>query len=65
MVHELQHELKRYCMKKMLLASAAVGAAIAGLILYSRRRTGNADTKALPDVKGNGKAQRNVLHSMG
>jgi hypothetical protein len=52
-------------MKKMLLASAAVGAAIAGLILYFRRRPGNEAPKALEDGKGNRKVERNLLHSMG
>jgi hypothetical protein len=60
-------------MKKMLITASAVGAAIAGLILYARSR--NENGKLLPGSKakdafnarndGLGKIERNALHSMG
>ena len=58
-------------MKKMLITASAVGAAIAGMILYARNRAdkprqlnGNASGKNyLKD--GLGKIERNAMHSMG
>ena len=61
-------------MKKMLIASVAVGAAIAGLIVYSERRNhrkrtnqiGNAAKDAYKTMNaGIGAVERNALHSMG
>lgn len=60
-------------MKKMLIASVAVGAAIAGLIL-STRRNQRKGTKQIGDAAndayktmnaGIGAVERNALHSMG
>lgn len=60
-------------MKKILIAATAVGAAIAGIILYNRRR----NTQGVRRVKnaakdaydtmneGIGKVERNPMHSMG
>ena len=59
-------------MKKILLAATAVGATIAGIILYSRKR--NTGTKQIEDAAkdayntmnyGIGKVERNAKHSMG
>ncbi len=59
-------------MKKILIAATAVGAAIAGIILYNRRR--NSGTKPVEDAAkdayntmndGIGKVERHTLHSMG
>jgi hypothetical protein len=60
-------------MKSILLAATAVGAAIAGLILYNRRRNiqgsrqiENAATDAYHTMNnGIGKIERNAMHSMG
>jgi hypothetical protein len=60
-------------MKKMLIASIAVGAAIAGIIL-STRRNNSKGTKQVGDAArdayktmnaGLGTVERNALHSMG
>ncbi|HTM90979.1 MAG TPA: hypothetical protein VL095_01070 [Flavisolibacter sp.] len=59
-------------MKKILIAATAVGATIAGLILYSRKR--NSAPKQIEDAakdayrtmnEGIGKLERNAMHSMG
>jgi hypothetical protein len=59
-------------MKKILIAATAVGATIAGIILYNRRR--NSGTKEVEDAAkdayktmndGIGKVERNTMHSMG
>lgn len=59
-------------MKKILIAATAVGAAIAGIILYNRKRnTGtNRVENAAKDAydtmnSGIGKIERNTMHSMG
>jgi hypothetical protein len=59
-------------MKKILIAATAVGVAIAGLILYNRKKgTGvrqveNAAADAYNTINdGLGKVERNTLHSMG
>lgn len=59
-------------MKKILIAATAVGAAIAGIILYNRgRNTGsNRVEDAAKDAydtmnSGIGKVERNTMHSMG
>ena len=59
-------------MKKILIAATAVGATIAGLILYSRKR--NSGSKQIENAakdaydtmnNGLGKIERNPMHSMG
>jgi hypothetical protein len=59
-------------MKKILLAATAVGAAIAGIIIYSRKR--NNGTKQIENAAkdayntmnyGLGKVERNGMHAMG
>jgi hypothetical protein len=59
-------------MKKILIAATAVGAAIAGIILYNRKR--NTGTNKVEDAakdaydtmnRGIGKIERNTMHSMG
>lgn len=59
-------------MKKILIAATAVGAAIAGIILYNRKR--NPESKQIGDAArdayatmndGLGKIERNTMHSMG
>jgi hypothetical protein len=60
-------------MKSILLAATAVGAAIAGIILYNRRRNSsgtrqieNAASDAYHTMNnGLGKIERNTMHSMG
>ena len=59
-------------MKKILIAATAVGAAIAGIILYSRKRSNesrqveNAARDAYNTMNdGIGKIERNTMHSMG
>lgn len=60
-------------MKKILLAATAVGATIAGIILYSRKKNNgvkqieNAATDAYKTMNdGLGKIERNTaMHSMG
>jgi hypothetical protein len=59
-------------MKKILIAATAVGATIAGLILYNRRRNSapNRIKDAAKDAyrtmnDGIGKIERNAMHSMG
>jgi hypothetical protein len=59
-------------MKKILIAATAVGAAIAGLVLYSKRR--NDAPRQIEDAAkdayktmntGLGKVERNTMNSMG
>ena len=59
-------------MKKILIAATTVGAAIAGIILYSRKR--NNGQRQVEDAAKNaydtmnngiGKIERNAMHSMG
>jgi hypothetical protein len=59
-------------MKKILIAATAVGATIAGLVLYSRKR--NNEPRQIEDAAkdayktmndGIGKVERNTMHSMG
>lgn len=59
-------------MKKILIAATAVGATIAGLILYNRKR--NSGSKQIENAakdaydtmnNGLGKIERNPMHSMG
>lgn len=59
-------------MKKILIAATAVGATIAGIILFNRRR--NNGTKQIENAAkdayntmndGIGKVERNTMHSMG
>jgi hypothetical protein len=59
-------------MKKILIAATAVGAAIAGIILYSRKRNNgarqieNAAKDAYDTMNdGIGKVERNTMHTMG
>ncbi|MGZ3923654.1 MAG: hypothetical protein ACXVBJ_07780 [Flavisolibacter sp.] len=60
-------------MKKILFAATAVGAAIAGIILYNRRRMNSASGQienAASDAyntmnNGIGKIERGAMHSMG
>jgi len=59
-------------MKKMLIAATAVGAAIAGIVLYNRRRNSAARlwSGAAKDAykrmnNGLGKLERDPWHSMG
>lgn len=59
-------------MKKILIAATAVGAAVAGLILYNQRKNSRAARveKAAKDAynamnDGLGKVERNTMHSMG
>lgn len=60
-------------MKKMLITATAVGAAIAGIILYNRRRNNSAArlwSGAAKDAyktmnNGLGKLERDPWHSMG
>ena len=60
-------------MKKILFAATAVGAAIAGIILYNRRRMNGASGQiedAASDAyktmnNGIGKIERGAMHSMG
>lgn len=60
-------------MKKVLVAAAAVGAAIAGIILYNRKRNNSAPKRienAAKDAydtmnEGLGKVERTAMHSMG
>ena len=59
-------------MKKILIAATTVGAAVAGIILYSRTRNSatsqieNAAKDAYATINnGLGKIERNAMHSMG
>lgn len=59
-------------MKKILIAATAVGATIAGIILYKRKRNNGAKPveNAAKDAydtmnDGIGKVERNTIHSMG
>jgi len=59
-------------MKKILIAATAVGATIAGIILYSRKRNSGARqvenaAKNAYDTMNNGlgKIERSAMHSMG
>lgn len=59
-------------MKKILIAATAVGAAIAGIILYNRKKNSgsrqieNAASDAYQTMnKGIGKAEHSMMHSMG
>jgi len=59
-------------MKSILIAATAVGAAIAGIILYSRNRNNAANRveNAAQDAyntmnNGIGKIERKAMHSMG
>jgi hypothetical protein len=60
-------------MKKILIAATAVGTAIAGIILYNRkknsseaRQIGHAAKDAYDTMNdGIGKVERNTTHSMG
>jgi hypothetical protein len=60
-------------MKSILLAATAVGAAIAGIILYNRRRNSpgarqieNAASNAYHTMNnGLGTIERNTMHTMG
>jgi hypothetical protein len=59
-------------MKKLLVTATAVGAAIAGIILYNRKRnnSGRQVELAAKDAyktmnNGIGKIERNTMHSMG
>jgi hypothetical protein len=59
-------------MKKILIAATAVGAVIAGVILYNRRRSNgsrqieNSAKDAYNTMNdGIGKIERNTMHSMG
>ena len=60
-------------MKKILIAATAVGAAIAGIILYNGRKRNrgakqidNAAKEAYDTMNdGIGKVERNTMHSMG
>lgn len=59
-------------MKKILIAATAVGATIAGIILYNRRRNNgpkrieNAAKDAYNTMNdGLAKVERNTMHSMG
>lgn len=60
-------------MKKILVAATAVGATIAGIMLYNRRRNSNGSRpieNAAKDAyntmnNGLGKIERNSIHSMG
>jgi hypothetical protein len=61
--------LHKEIMKKILIAATAVGTAIAGLILYARKRNQNrlagrtGVQAALPD--GAAVVERSALHTMG
>jgi hypothetical protein len=59
-------------MKKILIAATAVGATIAGIMLFNRKR--NTGTKRIENAASDaystmnnslGKVERNTLHSMG
>jgi hypothetical protein len=59
-------------MKKILITATAVGAAIAGIILYNRRR--NSSTRQIESAAkeaynamndGIGKVERGAMHTMG
>jgi hypothetical protein len=59
-------------MKKILIAATAVGAAIAGIMLYNRKKnsgTGQIESAAKDAYNtmnnGIGKIERNTMHSMG
>lgn len=59
-------------MKSMLIAATAVGATIAGLILYFQRREkgshkqlNNAENRYLEKSKDSGKIERPAYHAMG
>jgi hypothetical protein len=58
-------------MKSMLIAASVVGAAIAGLVLYSRSDSGSLKAKQLRDkarkmlLSGNGHTQRSSVQTMG
>jgi len=58
-------------MKKMLITASAVGAAIAGMVLYARNRADrsrplNGSASGRNYLKdGLGKIERNAMHSMG
>lgn len=69
---QIVQSLKTITMKKILLAATAVGATIAGIILYNRRRNNgskqieNAAKDAYDTMNnGIGKIERNAMHSMG
>ena len=73
MVWVLHSSTKTGIMKKILFAATAVGAAIAGIILYNKRRSNSASgqienaAKDAYDTMNNGlgKIERNPSHSMG
>ena len=58
-------------MKSMLIAASVVGAAIAGLLLYSRNDATSLKAKQLRDkarkmlLTGNGHPERPGIHTMG
>ncbi|HEY6954715.1 MAG TPA: hypothetical protein VI385_05690 [Flavisolibacter sp.] len=60
-------------MKKILIAATAVGAAIAGIILYNKRRMNGGSAQVEDAAKnaydtmnnGLGKIERSAFHSMG
>jgi hypothetical protein len=61
-------------MKKLLITAGAVGAAIAGLLLYTGWRKNSPSARQLKDVvsgsegfksNGIGSGERNPIHSMG
>lgn len=69
-IAELSFQRKK--MKKILIAATAVGAAIAGLIIYSRKK--NPSSGKIEDAakdayqtmnEGIGKVERGAMHSMG
>lgn len=69
-IAELSFQRKK--MKKILIAATAVGAAIAGLIIYSRKK--NSSSGKIEDAakdayqtmnEGIGKVERGAMHSMG
>lgn len=60
-------------MKKILIAATTAGVAIAGIILYNRKRS-NPSSKRIENAandayktmnEGLGKVERNAMHSMG
>ena len=64
--------LETSVMKKILIAATAVGAAIAGIVLYNRKRNNgprqieNAAKDAYNTMNdGIGKVERSTMHSMG
>ena len=74
MVVRVLHRLhKTGNMKKILIAATAVGAAIAGIILYNKRKMNSGSNRienAASDAyntmnNGIGKIERGAMHSMG